>query len=91
MKLRVARHTNDLDKIEAFYINILGFERLGGFQNHNNYDGVFIGKSKNIGQIYTRRSNMSNGIRISRKVLRNMYNNSLQNIEMVSMQTRHVL
>ena len=44
MILRVARHTNDLEKIEAFYINILGFERLGGFQDHNNYDGVFIGK-----------------------------------------------
>ena len=23
----------------------MGFERIGGFQNHNNYDGVFIGKS----------------------------------------------
>jgi catechol 2,3-dioxygenase-like lactoylglutathione lyase family enzyme len=45
MFLRVARHTNDLEKIEDFYVNILGFERLGGFQNHNNYDGVFIGKS----------------------------------------------
>jgi hypothetical protein len=45
MKLRVARHTNNLDKIENFYGNILDFERLGGFQNHNNYDGVFIGKS----------------------------------------------
>lgn len=45
MVLRVARHTNNLDKIENFYINILDFERLGGFQNHNNYDGVFIGKS----------------------------------------------
>ncbi|PXY47250.1 VOC family protein [Flavobacterium hydrophilum] len=44
MILRVARHTNDLKKIEDFYINILAFERLGGFQNHNNYDGVFIGK-----------------------------------------------
>lgn len=44
MFLRVARHTNDLEKIENFYVNILGFERLGGFQNHNNYDGVFIGK-----------------------------------------------
>lgn len=44
MTLRVARHTNNLKKIENFYINILGFERLGGFQNHNNYDGVFIGK-----------------------------------------------
>jgi catechol 2,3-dioxygenase-like lactoylglutathione lyase family enzyme len=45
MFLRVARHTNNLDKIEDFYVNVLGFERLGGFQNHNNYDGVFIGKS----------------------------------------------
>jgi catechol 2,3-dioxygenase-like lactoylglutathione lyase family enzyme len=44
MILRIARHTNDLKKIENFYVNILGFERLGGFQNHNNYDGVFIGK-----------------------------------------------
>lgn len=45
MVLRVARHTNNLEKIEAFYVNVLGFERLGGFQNHNDYDGVFIGKS----------------------------------------------
>lgn len=45
MVLRVARHTNNLEKMEAFYVNILGFERLGGFQNHNNYDGIFIGKS----------------------------------------------
>jgi catechol 2,3-dioxygenase-like lactoylglutathione lyase family enzyme len=45
MFLRVARHTNDLERIENFYVEILGFERLGGFQNHNNYDGVFIGKS----------------------------------------------
>ncbi|WP_163410933.1 VOC family protein [Flavobacterium ajazii] len=44
MILRVARHTNDLKKIENFYVNILGFEILGGFQNHNNYDGIFIGK-----------------------------------------------
>jgi catechol 2,3-dioxygenase-like lactoylglutathione lyase family enzyme len=45
MFLRVARHTNNLELIENFYVDILGFERLGGFQNHNNYDGVFIGKS----------------------------------------------
>lgn len=46
MVLRIARHTNNIDKIEDFYVTILGFERLGGFQNHNNYDGVFIGKPK---------------------------------------------
>ena len=45
MILRVATHTNNLKRIENFYINILGFERLGGFKKHNNYDGVFIGKS----------------------------------------------
>ena len=44
MHLRVARHTNNLKEIENFYVHVLGFERLGGFQNHNNYDGVFIGK-----------------------------------------------
>lgn len=45
MFLRVARHTNNLQEIENFYVDILGFERLGGFENHNKYDGVFIGKS----------------------------------------------
>ncbi len=44
MKLRVARHTNHLEKIKSFYIDILEFELLGSFENHNNYDGVFIGK-----------------------------------------------
>ncbi|WP_163400894.1 VOC family protein [Flavobacterium fluviatile] len=44
MHLRVARHTNNLKAIENFYVNILGFETLGGFQNHNNYNGIFIGK-----------------------------------------------
>ena len=44
MNLRIARHTDDLEKVEEFYVNILGFERLGGFQNHATYNGVFIGK-----------------------------------------------
>lgn len=44
MKLRIARHTNDLEKIKSFYIGILGLELLGTFENHDNYDGVFIGK-----------------------------------------------
>jgi hypothetical protein len=46
MTLRVARHTNNLEAIENFYINILGFESLGGFGNHNNYNGLFIGKTE---------------------------------------------
>lgn len=43
MKLRVARHTKDIDSIIDFYINILGIDFLGEFKNHEGYDGVFIG------------------------------------------------
>ncbi len=45
MTFRFARHTNDLEQIKTFYIAILGFELLGAFENHNGYDGIFIGKS----------------------------------------------
>ena len=44
MTFRFARHTNDLEQIKSFYIDILGFELLGDFENHNDYDGIFIGK-----------------------------------------------
>lgn len=45
MTFRFARHTNNIEQIKSFYIDILGFELLGGFENHNGYNGVFIGKS----------------------------------------------
>ncbi|MFV8364416.1 VOC family protein [Flavobacterium sp. ZT3P35] len=45
MKLRVARHTNDLEKIKVFYLSILEFELLGSFNNHDLYDGILIGNS----------------------------------------------
>lgn len=44
MKFRVARHTNDLDKIKTFYTTVLSFEVLGSFENHDSYDGLFLGK-----------------------------------------------
>jgi hypothetical protein len=44
MNLRVARHTHDLDKIKTFYTTVLGFEVLGSFENHDSYDGLFLGK-----------------------------------------------
>ena len=43
MKFRYARHTNNLFAITEFYINVLGLEKLGGFENHSNYNGVFLG------------------------------------------------
>ena len=43
MKFRYARHTNNLDTLIDFYQNIIGLEKLGGFKDHNGYDGVFLG------------------------------------------------
>lgn len=45
MKFRVARHTNNLKAISDFYCSILHFEILGSFQDHESYDGVFLGKN----------------------------------------------
>lgn len=44
MKLRYARHTSDLSKIAQFYTEVIGLEKLGFFDNHNQYDGIFLGK-----------------------------------------------
>lgn len=44
MKFRYARHTNNLQAIIDFYTVVLNFEVLGSFENHDGYDGVFLGK-----------------------------------------------
>ena len=43
MKLRVARHTANLQAIAGFYTRLLGLQVLGDFKGHDGYDGVFIG------------------------------------------------
>jgi hypothetical protein len=43
MQLRYARHTNDLDRLIRFYTQVTGLENLGGFKDHDGYDGVFLG------------------------------------------------
>ena len=45
MKFRVARHTNDLEKIKHFYTNVLNFDVVNSFEKHNNFDGLFLGKA----------------------------------------------
>ncbi len=42
MQLRVARHTERLDELVAFYRDGLGLRELGGFRDHGGYDGVFL-------------------------------------------------
>jgi len=44
LKLRLARHTNQLQKIKSFYIDVLGFELIGEFNDHDNYNGIFLSK-----------------------------------------------
>ena len=42
MKLRIARHTDQLDEVVAFYRDRVGFPEIGRFQGHDGYDGVFL-------------------------------------------------
>lgn len=43
MILRFARHTRGLHCIEIFYTKIIGLNKLGSFENHNGYNGIFLG------------------------------------------------
>ena len=43
MNIRIARHTNQLERMLHFYQQIIGLEKLGSFSNHEGYDGVFLG------------------------------------------------
>lgn len=42
-KVRVARPTNNLDAVIAFYQDGLGLEVLGSFVDHGGFDGVMLG------------------------------------------------
>jgi catechol 2,3-dioxygenase-like lactoylglutathione lyase family enzyme len=43
LQLRVARHTDRLDDVVAFYRDGIGLPEVGRFQGHDGYDGVFLG------------------------------------------------
>jgi catechol 2,3-dioxygenase-like lactoylglutathione lyase family enzyme len=42
MELRVARHTDRLEEVVAFYRDRVGLPEIGRFTDHDGYDGVFI-------------------------------------------------
>src|ERR1700754_1198987 len=42
MQLRVARHTERLDDVVRFYRDGIGLNEIGGFHEHDGYDGVFL-------------------------------------------------
>jgi catechol 2,3-dioxygenase-like lactoylglutathione lyase family enzyme len=41
--IRIARPTDDIDKLLPFYCDGLGFEVLGRFADHEGFDGVMLG------------------------------------------------
>ncbi|KXX76540.1 Uncharacterized protein YycE [Madurella mycetomatis] len=41
--LRIARPTDDLDRLLPFYRDGLGFEVLGSFTDHEGFDGIMLG------------------------------------------------
>jgi hypothetical protein len=42
MQLRVARQTERLHEVVAFYRDGIGLGEIGGFREHDGYDGVFL-------------------------------------------------
>jgi catechol 2,3-dioxygenase-like lactoylglutathione lyase family enzyme len=42
MRLRVARHTERLEEVVAFYRDGVGLPETGRFLGHDGYDGVFL-------------------------------------------------
>jgi catechol 2,3-dioxygenase-like lactoylglutathione lyase family enzyme len=42
MQLRIARHTERLAELVAFYRDGIGLREIGGFRDHEGYDGVFL-------------------------------------------------
>ena len=42
IRLRIARHTDRLDEMLAFYRDRVGLTQSGAFTGHDGYDGVFL-------------------------------------------------
>jgi catechol 2,3-dioxygenase-like lactoylglutathione lyase family enzyme len=47
VQFRIARPTNQMEKIVDFYQNGLGLKKIGGFCGHDGYDGVMFGAPGN--------------------------------------------
>jgi catechol 2,3-dioxygenase-like lactoylglutathione lyase family enzyme len=43
VQIRIARPTNQLDKVVAFYRDGLGLEEIGSFENHDGYSSKMLG------------------------------------------------
>ena len=42
MQLRIARDTERLDEVVEFYREGIGLREIGGFRDHDGYDGMLL-------------------------------------------------
>lgn len=90
MTFRFARHTNDLELLKSFYIDILGLELLGGFENHNGYDGVFLGKPNENWHLEFTKSDEVNSFNFDEDDILVFYPNSKLEYEAIHEQLKHL-
>lgn len=57
MKLRIARHTNQIDQLKNFYMEVVGLKLIGQFNDHDGYDGVILSGNEANWQIEFTTSN----------------------------------
>ncbi|RDY60880.1 VOC family protein [Flagellimonas nanhaiensis] len=43
VQFRIARPTNNLEKIKDFYVGVLGLEEIESFKGHQGYSGIMLG------------------------------------------------
>ena len=46
MKIRIARPTNDIKGLLPFYVDGIGLEVLGSFDDHDGFDGIMLGNKE---------------------------------------------
>lgn len=83
MKFRFARHTNNLEQLKTFYIDVLDLEILGSFENHDNYDGIFIGKPNENWHLEFTRNNETVHFTFDENDLLVFYPNSKKEYELI--------
>ena len=83
MKFRYARHSDNLDLIGKFYTDVIGLEKLGDFQGHANYNGIFLGKPNLDWHLEFTESNEKANHHADKDDLMVFYLDSLEELEII--------
>jgi catechol 2,3-dioxygenase-like lactoylglutathione lyase family enzyme len=89
MTFRFARHTNNLEQLKSFYTSVLGLELLGSFENHNGYDGIFLGKPNENWHLEFTKSNEVVSLNFNEDDILVFYPNSKLEYELIYEKLKH--